>query len=54
MSVPKFSIGEKVKLINDSLIYTVVDLYKEGFIFKYKIISKDLTYKTIVLESDIE
>lgn len=54
MSVPKYSICEKVKLVNDDLTYTVIDFFKEGLVFKYKIISKDINYNTVVKESEIE
>lgn len=53
MNEPAYSIGDKVKLANDDLIYTVVDVYKEELIFKYKIISKNIKYKVVVKETEI-
>jgi hypothetical protein len=53
MNEPAYNIGDKVKLANDDLIYTVLDVYKEGLIFKYKIISKNLKYRVVVKEIEI-
>lgn len=54
MNMPKYNIGDRVKLVNDGLIYTVVEIFNENIIFKYKVVSKDLIYKTIVTESQID
>lgn len=53
MEQPKYSICEKVKLVSDDLIYTIVEVFKEGLVFKYKLKSKNLEYSTIVKESEI-
>ncbi len=54
MNEPKFQIGENVRLVNDDLDYVIVNLFKDQLIFKYKIISKDLTYHIIANELDLE
>nr|WP_314836722.1 hypothetical protein [uncultured Flavobacterium sp.] len=53
MEQPKYSICDKVKLVSDDLTYTIVDVFKEGLGFKYKLKSKNLEYSTTVKESDI-
>lgn len=51
---PKFSINDRVKLVNDDLIYKITEVIEERYKFQYKISSEeDNKYRLIVDEIDL-